>query len=40
MIKSRVRTMVSSINHLFDLLPEPLVLRAMEEPQAGHRTKR
>jgi hypothetical protein len=33
MIKSRMRSMVDGISKLLDLMPEPLVLRALEAPE-------
>jgi hypothetical protein len=40
MIKTQMRSMVTGINRLLDLLPEPLVLRAMEVPEPSSRSRR
>jgi hypothetical protein len=39
MIKSRVHSVVVGINRLFDLFPEPLVLRAMEDHSPARRAR-
>jgi hypothetical protein len=40
MIKQRMHTLVTGINRFWDLLPEPLVLRALQGPDAPSRPHR
>jgi hypothetical protein len=39
MMKTGMRSVVSGINRFLDLLPEPLMLRAMQAPETSHRTR-
>jgi hypothetical protein len=40
MFRTRMHSMVTGINRFWDLLPEPLVLRAMQAPERTPRAYR